>query len=129
MCFLSRAFSKTTPPILLKLCIYSKDILKMVLEKFQEIPSKNKKVACRRQAMQRVCIKWPVFLFQNSDRPIQNSRYWYCRHYDKLEKCKSSAHFSVFCIDEFYTNIIDLQECLFDYIDTKYFVVVCKSNI
>ena len=34
--------------------MYSKDILKMVLEKFYEIPFTNKKVACRRQAMQRV---------------------------------------------------------------------------
>ena len=32
--------------------MYSMDILKMVLEKFHGIP--NKKVACRRQAMQRV---------------------------------------------------------------------------
>ena len=34
--------------------MYSKDILKMVLEKFYEIPLTNKKVACQRQAMQRV---------------------------------------------------------------------------
>ena len=34
--------------------MYSKDILTVVLEKFHEIPFTNKKVACRRQAMQRV---------------------------------------------------------------------------
>ena len=33
--------------------MYSKDILKMVLEKFHEISFTNKKAACRRQAMQR----------------------------------------------------------------------------
>ena len=43
-----------TPPILMKLCMYSMDILKMVLEKFHGIPFTNKKVACRRQATQRV---------------------------------------------------------------------------
>ena len=37
--------------------MYSKDILTVVLEKFHEIPFTNKKVACRRQAMQRVTIK------------------------------------------------------------------------
>ena len=37
----------------------------VVLEKFHEIPNTNKKVACRRQAMQRVFViveTWPVTL-------------------------------------------------------------------
>ena len=41
----------------MKLCMYSKDILTVVLEKFHEIPFTNKKVACQRQAMQRVSFK------------------------------------------------------------------------
>ena len=47
-------FSETTPPISMKLCIHSKGMLILVLGKFHEIPFTNKKVACRRQAMQRV---------------------------------------------------------------------------
>ena len=31
----------------MKLCMYSKDILTVVLEKFHEIPFTNKKVACQ----------------------------------------------------------------------------------
>ena len=36
--------------------MYSKDMLTGVLEKFHEIPFTDKKVACRRQAMQRVIL-------------------------------------------------------------------------
>ena len=54
MCLSSRVFSKTTPPILMKLCTHSKDILTVVLEQCHQIPFTNKKVACPRQAMQRV---------------------------------------------------------------------------
>ena len=37
--------------------MYSKDLLTVVLEKFHKNPFTNKKVACRRQAMQRVIIQ------------------------------------------------------------------------
>ena len=45
--------------------MYSKDILTVVLEKFHEIPFTNKKVACRRQAMQRVSLKILRYLLKN----------------------------------------------------------------
>ena len=73
-----------------------------------------------------ICIKWPVCLFQIGQYKIQ---YIGIAGIMTLAKCKSTAYYSVFSVDEFYTNIIELHDCLFDYNDTKHFVAVSKSHI
>ena len=64
--------------------MYSKDTLDMVLEKFHEIPFTNKKVACRRQAMQRVL---QIDLDFNSIHSVEKWKF-----YRPVEKNGNNSH-------------------------------------